>query len=58
MGDIIDAKYKKEFIKILNKKFRWIPKFLGMCLGIYRLDSAHFLSATGLPWEAALKRPK
>ena len=22
MGDIIDANYKKEFIKILNKKFR------------------------------------
>ena len=27
-----------------------------MCLKIYQLDPAKFLSAPGLPWQAALKK--
>ena len=30
----------------------------GICLEIYRLDHAHFLSAPGLAWQAALKKAK
>ena len=29
-----------------------------MCLEIYELDSAHFLSASGLDWQATLKNTK
>ena len=29
-----------------------------MCLEIYELDPAHFLSAQGLAWQAALKNTK
>ena len=29
-----------------------------MCLEIYELDPAHFLSAPGLDWQAALKQTK
>ena len=29
-----------------------------MCLKIYELDPAKFLSAPGLAWQAALKRTK
>ena len=29
-----------------------------MYLKIYELDPAHFLSATGLAWQAALKKAK
>ena len=32
--------------------------FRNMCLKIYELDPAKFLSATGLAWQAALKRTK
>ena len=32
--------------------------FQNMCLEIYKLDSAHFLFAPGLAWQAALKRLK
>ena len=32
--------------------------FRNMCLEIYELDPAKFLSARGLAWQAALKRPK
>ena len=27
-----------------------------MCLEIYELDTAHFLSAPGLAWEIAIKK--
>ena len=30
--------------------------FSNMCLKIYELDPAHFLSATSLAWQAALKK--
>ena len=33
-------------------------KFRNMCLEIYELDAAHFLSSPGLAWQAALKRTK
>ena len=29
-----------------------------MCLGIYELDHAKFLSVPGLAWQAALKKTK
>ena len=32
--------------------------FRNMCLEIYKLDPAHFFSAPGLTWQAALKKPK
>ena len=32
--------------------------FRNMCLGIYELDTANFLSALGLAWSAALKKTK
>ena len=31
--------------------------FRNMCFEIYELDPAHFLSAPGLAWQAALQRP-
>ena len=32
--------------------------FQNMCLEIYELDPAHFLTALGLTWQAALKKIK
>ena len=32
--------------------------FINMCLEIYELDLAKFLSAPGLIWQAALKKAK
>ena len=32
--------------------------FIDMCLKIYELDTAKFLSAPGLAWQAALKKIK
>ena len=32
--------------------------FQNMCLEIYELDPAHFLTALGLTWQAALKKVK
>ena len=32
--------------------------FQNMCLDIYELDPANFLSAPGLAWQAALKKTK
>ena len=33
-------------------------KFRNMCIEIYELDSAKFLSSPGLAWQAALKKTK
>ena len=30
--------------------------FRSMCIGIYELDPAHFLSASRLAWQACLKK--
>ena len=32
--------------------------FRNMCINVYELDPAHFLSAPGLAWKACLKRAK
>ena len=32
--------------------------FRNVCLKIYELDPAEFISAPGLPWQAALKKTK
>ena len=31
-------------------------KFRSKCIEIYELDTAHFLSAPGLTWQAALRK--
>ena len=63
---------QKEFLKDFEIiKLRWIPRFVGskgsiiaswcinfQCLEIYGFDPAHFLSATGLTWQVALKKTK
>ena len=62
---------QKEFVKIRNKRFRRISWFVGslslpdeiesfryMCLKIYEIDAAKFLSVCGLAWEAVLKKTK
>ena len=33
-------------------------RFCKMCLKVYKLDPAHFISATELGWQAVLKRQK
>ena len=30
--------------------------FWNMCLELYKLEPAHFLTTLGLPWQAALKK--
>ena len=35
-----------------------LENFRNMCLEIYELDPAKFLSAPGLAWQAALKKTK
>ena len=67
------AHIKKELLRFWNKKFRGISwfafqkwlllanvfvNFRNMCLKIYKLDPAKFLSAPGLAWQAALKKTK
>ena len=32
--------------------------FRNRCIEIYKLDPAHFLSATGLAWQSCLKKPE
>ena len=32
--------------------------FRNMCIEVYELDSAHFLSAPGLAWQACLKKTR
>ena len=32
--------------------------FRSMCIKVYELDPAHFLSAPGLAWQACLKKTK
>ena len=32
--------------------------FRNMCIKVYELDPAHFLSAPGLAWQACLKKTK
>ena len=35
-----------------------IENFRNMCFNIYKLDPAKFLSAPGLPWQAALEKSR
>ena len=35
-----------------------LENFGNMCLKIYELDPAHFLSASGLAWQRALRKTK
>ena len=45
--------YLKSDILLLGDAFE---NFRNMCLKIYELDPSKFLSAPGLPWQAALKK--
>ena len=51
-GEYLDLYLKSDTLPLADafKNFRKI------CLKIYHLDLAKFLSAPGLPWQAALKR--
>ena len=35
-----------------------LEKFRNMCINIYKIDPSKFLSASGLAWNAALKKTK
>ena len=61
----------KDFeIKSLGEYYEWyvqsdtllladvIENFRNMCINIYKLDPAKFLSAPGLAWQAALEKTK
>ena len=43
-------------LKMITLILAVFEKFREMCLKIYHLDSAKFLSAPGLVWQAALKK--
>ena len=45
--------YLKSDVLLLADVFE---KFKKMCLQIYELDPAKFISASGLAWQAALKK--
>ena len=53
-GDFNDL-YVQNHTLLLADVFR---SFRNMCLEIYKVDPAHFLSAPRLAWQAALKRSK
>ena len=40
------------------KTIRLAEKFRNMCIKIYKLDPAKFVSAPRLAWQAALKKTK
>ena len=54
---------KKALVSIMTYMFKVIhylvtdvfENFRDMCIEIYELDPAHFLSAPGLAWQACLK---
>ena len=35
-----------------------LENFRNMCIKVYELDPAHFISAPGLAWQACLKKTK
>ena len=45
-------------ITCMQKEFQNFENFPKICLKIYQLDPAQFLSAPGLPWLATLKNTK
>ena len=52
MEDIADANYGQA----KRNLYRFCTNFRNMCIDIYELDTAKFLSAPGLAWQATLKK--
>ena len=52
LGDYHDL-YVQSDTLLLAEVFE---KFRNMCIKVYELDPAHFLSAPGLAWQACLKK--
>ena len=52
MGDYYDHYFIKDLLLLLADLFE---KFIGTCLQYYGLDPCHYLSASGLSWDAMLK---
>ena len=51
MGDYHDLYLQSDTLLLVDV----FENFRNMCLKVYELDPAHFLSAPGLAWEACLK---
>ena len=54
LGDYHDTHVQSNTLLLANV----FENFRNICLKIYELDPAKFLSATGLAWQAALKKTK
>ena len=53
-GEYHHLRHKRETLFLADV----FEKFRNICIKIYKLDPAKFLSAPELAWQAALKRPK
>ena len=54
LGDYHDL-YVQNDTLLLTDVFE---NFRNMCIKVYKLDPAHFLSAPGLAWQACLRKQK
>ena len=54
LGDYHELYVQSDTLLLANV----FENFRNMCVGIYELDPAHFLSASGLAWQACLKKTK
>ena len=54
VGEYHDLYVQNDILLLANV----FENFRSTCIKIYELDPAKFLSAPGLAWQAALKRPK
>ena len=54
LGECYDLNVQEDTLLITDV----FKNFQNMCIEIYGLDPAHFLSAPGLAWQAALKKLK
>ena len=52
LGDYHDLYVQSDTFLLANV----FENFRNMCIKVYELDLAHFLSAPGLAWEACLKK--
>ena len=53
LGDYHDLHVQSETLLLADV----FENFRNMCIKVYELDLAHFLSAPGLAWQAYLKKP-
>ena len=54
LGDYHELYVQSDTLLLANV----FENFRNICVGIYELDPAHFLSASGLAWQACLKKTK